>query len=111
MVTPTCIVGVFLFLSIGFLQVPGTLNGDSSTFCVRFVRLDLPLGIPEGVKLGLSKNPNAANIRICNPPFALQMLIFNAAELQIRLNNRKGACRELVLFGGTAHYQTTMLHG
>ena len=41
MVTPTDIVGVFLFLSIGFLQVPGTLNGDSSTFCVRFVRLDL----------------------------------------------------------------------
>ena len=41
MVTPTVIVGVFLFLSIGFLQVPGTLNGDSSTFCVRFVRLDL----------------------------------------------------------------------
>jgi len=31
---PTVIVGVFLFLSIGFLQVPGTQNGDSSTFCV-----------------------------------------------------------------------------
>ena len=30
---PTGIVGVFLFLSIGFLQVPGALNGDSSTFC------------------------------------------------------------------------------
>lgn len=34
MVTPTCIVGVFLFLWLGFLQVPGALNGDSSTFCV-----------------------------------------------------------------------------
>ena len=34
MVTPTDIVGVFLFLILGFLQVPGTLNGDSSTFCV-----------------------------------------------------------------------------
>ena len=91
MVTPTDIVGVFLFLCIGFLQVPGTLNGDSSTFCVSFVRLDF--------------NPNAANIRICNPPIALQMLIFNAAELQIRLNNKKGACREQVLFGGSAHYK------
>lgn len=28
----TSIVGVFLFRYIGFLQVPGTLNGDSSTF-------------------------------------------------------------------------------
>ena len=34
MVTPTGIVGVFLFRDLGFLQVPGTLNGDSSTFCV-----------------------------------------------------------------------------
>ena len=34
MVTLTCIVGVFLFSVLGFLQVPGTLNGDSSTFCV-----------------------------------------------------------------------------
>jgi hypothetical protein len=30
----TVIVGVFLFHILGFLQVPGTLNGDSSTFCV-----------------------------------------------------------------------------
>ena len=28
----TVIVGVFLFHILGFLQVPGTLNGDSSTF-------------------------------------------------------------------------------
>jgi hypothetical protein len=34
MVTPTGIVGVFLFRDLGFLQVPGALNGDSSTFCV-----------------------------------------------------------------------------
>ena len=34
MVTPTGIVGVFLFSVLGFLQVPGALNGDSSTFCV-----------------------------------------------------------------------------
>jgi len=34
MVTPTFIVGVFLFQDLGFLQVPGALNGDSSTFCV-----------------------------------------------------------------------------
>jgi hypothetical protein len=34
MVTPTEIVGVFLFSVLGFLQVPGTSNGDSSTFCV-----------------------------------------------------------------------------
>ena len=33
MVTPTDIVGVFLFLWLGFLQVPGALNGDSSTLC------------------------------------------------------------------------------
>ena len=31
--TLTCIVGVFLFLWLGFLQVPGALNGDSSTLC------------------------------------------------------------------------------
>lgn len=38
MVTPTGIVGVFLFRDLGFLQVPGTLNGDSSTLCVLYLQ-------------------------------------------------------------------------
>ena len=44
MVTLTGIVGVFLFSVLGFLQVPGALNGDSSTFCVLYLQGYLFIG-------------------------------------------------------------------